>query len=471
MKKSNLFAILSSLNKKEVRELRKWLQSPAHNQRPDVISLFEFFIENLTPSRQENLTKEKAFELVFPEEKAFNDAKMRQSMHFLFKSLEEFLVFNELQADEVKAKTVFAKVLRKKRLGKVFQKAIFAAHEKQDKGELRNTIYHQNDYEIRQEEIRFAASHGRGKGFDFQSLSDSLDTMYLSAKLREACTMISYQTVTKTELNTGLLDNILEYLESNPQLILTPAIGVYYFGLKCTMDNQDDKSFQSLKNLIFTAGDLFPHFEFRDIYLIAINFCIRRMNTGDEIYVRESFELYQNGVKTKVLLENGILSRFAFQNMVSIACRLKEFAWTEDFLDNQEALLEKKIRENIIHYCRSKLAYERGDYDHAMILLSQIEYNDILMNLSGKTMLLKMFYEEGNFDSLDSLISSTNTYIQRKKVIGYHKSNYKNIFRMTKKLVKVNPYDRVAVNKLKEQIEVTNPLTEKDWLLGRVENL
>jgi len=60
MQKSVLVEILRSLNRKEVRDLQKWLQSPAHNQRSDVIQLFDFLVEN---SSREKALPEKGQEL------------------------------------------------------------------------------------------------------------------------------------------------------------------------------------------------------------------------------------------------------------------------------------------------------------------------------------------------------------------------------------------------------------------------
>ncbi|MEO0777604.1 MAG: hypothetical protein AAF146_13645, partial [Bacteroidota bacterium] len=60
---------------------------------------------------------------------------------------------------------------------------------------------------------------------------------------------------------------------------------------------------------------------------------------------------------------------------------------------------------------------------------------------------------------------------QRKKVIGYHKSNYKNIIRYTRKLLKVNPYNKTALQRLGGEIEAANPLTEREWLLRQLERM
>ena len=50
MQKSVLTEIVLSLSKKEIRDLNKWLQSPAHNQREDVVNLFDYLSKNVSKS-------------------------------------------------------------------------------------------------------------------------------------------------------------------------------------------------------------------------------------------------------------------------------------------------------------------------------------------------------------------------------------------------------------------------------------
>jgi len=195
------------------------------------------------------------------------------------------------------------------------------------------------------------------------------------------------------------------------------------------------------------------------------------MNSGDKPYFKACFDLYNEGVEQEVLLNNGEISRFAFLNMVSIAAQLKEFEWLDNFLETKAKLLPENIRENVSHYGRSKYFFEKGNYDQAMNLLSQIEYDDVLLNLIGKGMLVRIFYEKEYLDSLESLLESMRAYVQRKKVIGYHRSSFLNLIRYTRKLIKVNPFDAKEVLKLKHQVETANPLPEKSWLLNQIKKL
>jgi hypothetical protein len=125
MKKSQLIHILKTFSAKEIREMRKWLHSPAHNQRKDVIQLFEYFFENNHLMKEEYLEKSVVFSWIFPKE-TFDDAKMRQVMFFLLKAIEDFLVFQELNKDEINIKITLAKAFRKRKLDKLYKKELFS---------------------------------------------------------------------------------------------------------------------------------------------------------------------------------------------------------------------------------------------------------------------------------------------------------------------------------------------------------
>ena len=61
-----------------------------------------------------------------------------------------------------------------------------------------------------------------------------------------------------------------------------------------------------------------------------------------------------------------------------------------------------------------------------------------------------------------------NNFIRRNRLIGYHRKNYLNLLRFTRKLLGVNPFDPKATAELRVQIEAAEPLTEKAWLLAQL---
>lgn len=283
--------------------------------------------------------------------------------------------------------------------------------------------------------------------------------------------MLSHQAVYKTEYQMYLLKDVLSSIETDQRYLEIPAISIYYYSYKAISDRKEEVHFQQLKNQIKSYSDLFPTDEIRVIYLLAINYGIAQINAGNDSYFRESFELYDLGMRKKIFLENGVLSRFTFGNAISIALNLNEFKWVENFILNNNLYLEEKHRDNYVRFYRARLHFERKEYDKAMPMFAQYDTDDILMSLLAKTMLLKMYYELDEFGALDSLIDSMRAYIQRKKVMGYHKAVFKNLLTYTKKLLKVFPNDKEQIEKLKSEIETADPLMERKWLLEQLEKM
>lgn len=470
MEKSHLVHILRVLDKKEVKELRKWVASPAHNLRQDVVGLLDYLVAGQHLSSEKHLEKERAFQAIYPG-KPYNDAEMRQAMHFLLKAIENFLVYNELLKDEVRTQTMLAKVYRKRQLPKLFQKTIEAGREIQEKQPYRNHQYFENEYFLQFEQFNYLSTLGRTVPLNLQEVSDSNDVSFIINKLQVGCIMLSHQKVFNINYNLGLLEQVLQFVEQDVAMLANPAIAIYYYTYKANTDSNSEVHFANLKEQIQLHGDLFPLLEIRSIYLFAINYCIGKMNRGEIGYVREAFNLYQQGLSKDIFLENGLMSRFTFSNVVPIGLQLKEYDWVKSFIEQYQHFLDEKYRDSLVQFNLAHLYFETKDYKKAMSLIARFDYDDMLIMLVAKTMLLKMYYELDEFNALDSLLGSMKTYLQRKKVMGYHKDNYKNIIQYTKKMLKLAHYDKEHIQKLKQEIEAANPLTERKWLLAQLEKM
>lgn len=467
MKNSHLIVILNTFSKKEVRELRKWLASPAHNQREDVVDLFEYLMSNNRINSEKHLRKEKIFSKLFPKE-PFDDAKLRQTMHFLLKSVEEFLIYQEQREDQVRSKMALATVFRKRKLGKAFRKTMKNVEGLQENAPFRNEHFLRNEYLLEQEKYAYLENQKRNIPMNLQEVSDALDTTYFADKLRQSCLMLAHQKVFKAEYKIGLLDEVLEYVEKEDYLEV-PAIVIYYYGYQAFTNPNREEYFHKLREVVDHHGHLFPKSEIRDIYLMSINYCIGKINAGNRAFIRESFEIYRRGFGQKILIENNNISRWTFLNVIRIAFSLKELDWVADFVETNQQYLDAKHRESIVLYSQAHLNFEKRDYDKAMSLLVHVDFDDVLLNLYAKVLLIQMYYALEELDALESLLESMRTYIHRKQLMGSHDLIYRNIIRYTRKLIRLNPYDAKQKDKLREEIEGAKGLQIKGWLLEQLE--
>lgn len=470
MKKSQLIDVLTTLDKSEVREFRKWILSPVHNQREDVVQLFDYLLAGNHLYEDKFLEKERVYRKIFGKE-AYNDAKLRQTVHFLFKSLEEYLNFQHQNRDEISTRIALIESYRSRNLLKMVKKNLDQVERRLDDADYRNEVFYRNNYEYQQEKYNHLSLLPKNSRLNFQDISDTLDKTYIIEKLQWSCRMIFHQILYRTEHDLGLLDAVLEKIEKD-NLTDEPAIAIYYYVLKAITDQQDDQAFfEKLRSEIEEYRSLFPHSQLREIYLMAINYCVRKMNAGIEAYKRETFEWYRQGITNEVLVDRGTLSPTTFNNTVATAIKTGEFEWAERFIDQYNAMLPERERENLSHFSRAKLFFEKKDYKRAMILLVQAEYHNILFNLNAKSMLLKMYYEEEEIDALESLLDSFRIYIRRKEVIGYHRNHYLGLIKFTKKLLRVSPFEKEKAEKLRKEIETADLLPERQWLLEQLDRL
>ncbi len=208
MQKSVLVEIIRSLSLKEMRGIQKWLQSPSHNQRQDVIRLFDYLGKNLATDG-ESLEKERAWTAVFPAQE-YDDAYMRQVMYFLLKAIEEYLVFAYYTSDGVRYQLALARVYRRRKLDKAYKQAQRLGLENLQKQPLRNDFYLLNKYFFEQVEYEHRMNISQNAPVNLQETADALEKWFLEERLRISKDMLAHQSIyQKMNYNHGLLEEVL----------------------------------------------------------------------------------------------------------------------------------------------------------------------------------------------------------------------------------------------------------------------
>ena len=465
MKNSRLWALFHTLDKKEVRECEKFIRSPFYNHREDVVELYQLLEQynslfGVAPSKAE------AFARLFPEE-PYDDHRLRMAMSLLNRLLELYLVQQKIFEDELFVQARLAEVFRQRNLNKRFRQHIrksrkqIAAHPYQD------ADLHHHTHSLEYEAYLYASARKRTEPHNLQAITDHLDIAYLARKLRQSCLALAHQAVYRTQYEQGLLPKLLESAAQPPYNSI-PAVAVYYHCYQALSHPAEAGHFKQFKAHIFLYGHLFPPTEARGLYLLAINYCARRINEGQADFSRETLGLYKKGLENKLLFQDGRLSRFTYRNIVTTAIMQGEYSWAEQFIHHYRGYLPPEQQEAAFSLALARLEYERQNYGATLALLQKTDFKDLLLNLAAKTVLLKTFYQLQEFESLHSHLAAMRTYINRKKIIGYHRENYLNLINSVQKLLRLNPYEREGYQKLREEVQQLEPIAEKKWLLEQI---
>lgn len=456
--------MVSRLQARERTRLRQFLASPYFNQRTDVLALWDHLSEQAFAWPE--LSRTDIWQAVYPGE-AFDGKRFRLLVSYLTRLIERFLAVEAFEEDTFSVKMTVARQWRKRAAPKLHLRWLREADKALEKTPYRHADYFRRRYDWQLDWYRQAYEQTPESGEAAKDLAQAFDLALLTSKLRQNCLLLAHARVYPQAYQADWWDQWLDQLQVD-DLPPEPTVLAYWHCTQMLRRRDGEQHFQRFKELLVRAGQQFPPEEARDLQLLAINYGIRQVNEGNPRYFRDILDLYQAGLDQGYLLRDGVLSRFTYHNIVAVALQVEDPDWAQTFIDTWTPQLERRYRERMYNFSRAKIAYAQRRYADALPYLQQANYHDPLLNLGARALLLKIHFELDEWDVLQSHLDAFQTYLRRNRGLGYHRLNYQNLIRYTRKLLKLAPHDRAGRKRLREAILHEKALTEKEWLLQQL---
>lgn len=463
MNKSKLVQVLATFSKEEIHALHRFAGSPLNPSRPESARLL-FAMMPFILKKKPLPDRRRIFTTVFGKAE-FDDQRLRLAMSALLQVTEKYMVYQYIEQNEAAYQMVLSNRYRARNLLVSSGKALHKGMEALEKSVWKNADFQFELYKFEEEKYQAALNSPEVESQNLQQLSDQLDAAFISRKLRQSCFLLAHQARYNTPCDFGVMAQLLPFAENYLHL---PAISLYYFCYLALTQPAEVHYFSMFKEHLIEHGRHFPPSELGDLYLLAINFCTRRYNEGDIRFLQDQFDLYKAGFEQNYLLSEGMLSRFTYLNAAAIGLLVKEYAWVEALTRNYRDYLDPAYRDSLYAINMARLAYQKKEFGEALLMLQRSEYKEAMLAMAAKTLQIKIYFESGEIDLLDSHLKATAAFIRRKKMMGYHRDNYLNLLQFTRKMVESNPFDREERRQLFDLAQQTRPMAEKEWLLEQL---
>lgn len=446
----------------ERRRAVSWLNCELHNRREDVRLLFRLRVQQETVA-----SPQVEYKAVYGEGH-FDADRFRQLEHQLLKRLEAYLSWEHYQRDSVSPDRHLLLSLRDRGLDDHRRTRLRRYRPTAPDGTTRLSFEYFHARE--QYEMELAAS--RGGRVDYLGPEQALEHYVLALRLRQTCKTLAHQQLHKSGQHYEIprLEALLSAANQKP-FRDAPFIRLYYLVTRLQLDEAEaaEPSFQELIRLLEASGTSLPPEDQRDLLLLAINYGLRRANTGWEPAIAATFTLYRLGLDREILYDRGRISLFAFNNILGLALRLKEVEWATHFMDKEAARLPEKGGSEVLALGRARLALANNRDGEALHHLQQADFKDFIHHLTARVLQLKIYFRQDSYTLLQSHISSTRKLLTRRRGIGYHLQNYRNIFALANAVLRLGPGEDKAAEQLRQRIVRMDPCTEKPWLLSVLE--
>lgn len=474
MENSRLVRYIQEFAPKQREKFRQFVISPYFNQHQKTIELLEIILSEIDKNKPK-LSKVSVHGRLFPAVD-YDEQQLHNVMSYLKRLYYRFLSIQHFEQQDFREEVITLEAAYENNQFDVLKNRGKQLEKQLNRHNYRDSDYFLADYRLHKLLGYYGAHYeDRSKSSVFQSMLDALDRYFIIEKLRNSCHLTANMLIQNTHYEFHFLDDLLEHLENNwSQYEDDKAVILYYTILMSLREESNLEHYVRMKSMLKEDVDSLGPVQKEDLYGFASNYCIRQINLGQEPFRRELFQLYKQGLEIGLILQNGMLSEWNYKNITSLGCSLKEYEWTEDFIQQYKDMLPSHRRENAYNYNLAHLYYNKKQYHEALSVLLLVQFTDVKYHLNTSFLLLRTYFALKDTEALLSLIDTFRIYVIRnRKISTEQKRGYTNFLRFAKKLVLIRhqapAYSRQPVEEklaeLAKKIESTTNVINKYWLL------
>lgn len=475
MNQSRLVRYISELSNKNRERFLLFAESPYFNQHKKTTQLLKEILKYADKPDSPKLEKTHIYKRLFPNE-AYDEQQLHNIMSYLKKLYHRFIAINHLEVQTFQEQLFTLEAAYKSHQFDLLKNRSKQMDRALEKHPYQNSQYYFTKYRMNYLLGYYHAEYeDRSDSVNLQRMIDNLDKYYIAEKLENCCHITANMMMMNTHFDIQFLDELLTYLQKNwEEYKDEPSIELYYTILMSLKEENEPLHYHHLKEILDKRVDLLTPKEGYDLYRFAYNYCIMRINKGHSDYQNELFQLYKKGLKNGLLFKNGLLSEWDFKNITTLGSRLKEFEWTEQFIQEHKDNLPAHRRENAYNYNLANLYYSKKMYNDALSALLLVQFTDVKYHLNTTFLLLRTYYALKDTEALLSLIETFRIYVMRnRKMTTDQKRGYTNFLRFAKKLVLLKHQSAAYSHKtlseklesLRGKIDDTENVINRFWLL------
>ncbi len=479
MPSKKLITLLRLFSRYELSRFEKYLQSSYFNETKELALIYNLLLDKLIPLNKENsedaiLEKQQIWKQVYGTQLPYNDGQTRRLLSELTQHALHFLALEHLDKDPIKEQIILLDRLKDTNLDLHFSGVLRQAATLQTQSNLHNIDYHFFQQQIEDIQHRRIERIGH-KIENLENLENAdfhLNSYYITQKLKYYCDALEYGQSFSMEIEIDLFSNFFEWIKNDIYFRQT-LIHAYFLIANMLLNPQEESFYYQLRKLLEQKEQNINFLELKAIYIHLVNYCVdKKINVGLVDFFVELFEIFKSSLDKAIWIENGYINPQYYKTIITVGLQVKEFAWTETFIQTYAPKLPPEERDNALTYNLAKVYFAQQRYEKVIEQLREVEYENLTYALGGKLMLLKTYYELNEYLALDSLIDSFRVYLRRNKLISKEvRQQYMNILRFIKKLSNVRPGDPTAVEKIEKQINECKNLADKGWIVSKVEEL
>lgn len=302
-------------------------------------------------------------------------------------------------------------------------------------------------------------------------LRGSLDALHVGIQLKYLLPALTLQRLLGKPFPEARWAQCRATVEADPDC---PPLSAMFYHLICLLRGEGKDHFEKLVALLDAHSEGMSRVERMNVYGYLQNHITQRQGEGDPAALRQLFQLYQRMERERLIFGRGNFTEHLVRNIIITACRLGEFEWAETFLEGNQAAIEDSGGANVYAYVRAFLHFYTGQFSEALRELQELRFKDPFYRTGHQTLLLRIYYELRDQESLEGLAQTFRRYLNRSSSMSERQKDWNRKFISVVQLLAraresgLSPYRR---RRIEECLSGPAALTDRTWLAAKYAEL
>lgn len=488
MKNTKLVEMLKTFSEEEMKDLKKFVESPYHRKR-DLSDLFGILRQFHPAFDDPKLTSEHVFSKLFPGKKfgdKRSDSLLKTLTSELFSLCKEFLIQLGLQEKENYKTYFLLNQLRKRKLLPEFIRESAPAVEFIGKDTGNNFELIEKSYLCSAFVEYYIDTNEFDKCYEMiikqhENVSASALIGMLRFSSQQSAAEEGYNLSTRKNLTQSMMKHldteafITELRKEGSRY--APYVEINYAGHLIHTSRQNDRSlFFRMKKLLQENRDILSKQELYIFYSMTAAYGNKIFSGANETKHRDNvLELYKIMISENAykFSPEDHLQIGLFRSMLISSRVAGDFNWMKELIDNYLKELHPKYADNMRSYAMGQYYFGTGEYGKALESLAVLKSDYFLYKKDLKNLQFRIYYSLGYIEEAYSVLESLKKYLagteelssEMRKVTG-------NFVKYAGELLKARDKgSREEAEFVKARI-LAEPETESaDWIIEKLDEI
>lgn len=483
-----MIELFNSLSKIEVKLLGKFVRSPFFNTFSTVIKTYDYCYSKYPDGKEEDMKGREFSDYVYGKKKG-NKVKVRKLLSDFTKVIEMFLIQLEMKNNPLENSIMLLTSLRHRKLTKRFETNYNYIENIQSKLSIRDQKYYlrQINLETESQKMYSALTDRERVSLNIQNISDNIDFFFMISKLYN---FLDMNTLEVDHLNflpfkKDFYDEIQNYFEKNRETLEKDHtnIVILYYAFKMFVTKNEKYLTQLIEYfdthwMQFSKDQLFDYYKvLENSYQILSNEAMASEKYGIKKF-RVFEELYGDKYFFREFISKEGINMTEFVRVVKNGLNMKKYTWVISFIENYHIYLPEDFKNDIYNYSKAEYFYQTKQYGKSLDCINEINYSDDNQYYYlSKYIMMKIYYDRDDINSLKYLINNLNKYFREKKsLFKPHVERIKIFLKFLNELIRIKniPAKEREVNiaVLRNNLEKTQlTYSYKKWIMEKMDEM